>query len=129
MKRIILIILAVICITGCDKMIVSAVDAATPDSELSFMANGESYKVTGSNTNTLRIIDTAENAFIKDIKFGANGFATSIRQILDTQYAIVSDIKRSEYSVIDMANNSLVNTYSLNVPVMDIIVADRFEGL
>lgn len=63
MKRIILIILAVICITGCDKMIVSAVDAATLDSELSFMANGESYKVTGSNTNTLRIIDSGDEGF------------------------------------------------------------------
>lgn len=84
--------------------------------------------VLGAEDNTVRIIDTAENVFVKDIKFGANGFATSIRQIADTQYAIVCDIKRSEYSVIDMANNSLVNTYSLNVPVMDIIVADRFEG-
>lgn len=96
-----------------------------PDDMLVY--NGKLF-VLGAEDNTLRIIDTAENAFIKDIKFGANGFATSIRQIADTQYAIVSDIKRSEYSVIDMANNLLVNTYSLNVPVMDIIVADRFEG-
>lgn len=97
-----------------------------PDDMLVY--NGKLF-VVGAEDNTVRIVDTAENTLITDLKFGTGGFATSIRQIADTQYAIVADIKRSEYSIIDMANNTLVNTYSLNVPVMDIIVADRFEGL
>lgn len=84
--------------------------------------------VLGAEDNTVRVINTEDNSFISDIKLGKDGFATSIRRVENTQYAIIADIKRSEYSIIDLENNSLVNTYSLNVPVMDIIVAERYEG-
>ena len=82
----------------------------------------------GAEDNILRIYDTEDNSEISDIKLNAGGFATSIRQIPNTQYAIVCDIKRSEFSVIDLAKNALVNTYSLNVPVMDIVVANKYKG-
>ena len=85
--------------------------------------------VVGAEDNTIRVINTEDNKQITDIQFGANGFATSIRQIENSPYAIVADIKRSEYSIIDLEKNTLVNTYSLNIPVMDIIVASSYEGL
>ena len=83
----------------------------------------------GAEDNVIRIYNTTDNTPIKDISLSTNGFGTTIRQIPDTSYAVVCDIKRSEYSIIDLATNSLVNTYSLNIPVMDIIVANRAQEL
>ena len=64
MKRIIIIICAVLCFSSCEKMLVSAVDVVTPDPQVSFEANGEEFTVTGINVNDMRIFD-----------FGAEGFA------------------------------------------------------
>lgn len=89
--------------------------------------NGKLY-VLGAEENTLRIYNTNTNLPATDIVLNSGGFATSIRQIPDTQFAIVCDIKRSEFSIIDLANDKLINTYSLNIPVMDIVVANKSMG-
>ena len=63
MKRIILIIWAILCFTSCEKMIVAMVDIATPNPELSFQANGEEFKTTGSKTPTLSILNVGDKGF------------------------------------------------------------------
>ena len=63
MKRIILIIWAILCFTSCEKMIVAIADIATPDPELSFQANGEEFKATGSKTPTLSILNVGDKGF------------------------------------------------------------------
>lgn len=63
MKRIILIIWVVLCFTGCEKMIYGVAELATPDPELSFLVNGEEFKVTGSKTNTLSILNIGDKGF------------------------------------------------------------------
>lgn len=72
MKRIILTILTVICLTGCDKMFLAAVDLSTPDPRLSFKANGELFKTTGANTNTLRIYEIPGEGFAITLSGGGN---------------------------------------------------------
>ena len=89
--------------------------------------NGKLF-VLGSEDNILRIYNTNTNLPAQDIELNAGGFATTIRQIPDTQFAIICDIKRSEFTIIDLANDKLVNTYSLNIPVMDIVVANKSAG-
>ncbi len=85
--------------------------------------------VLGAEENVVRVIDTKNNNYITDIKLGTDGFGTSMREIEGTNYAIVCDIKRSEYSVIDLSKNTLVNTYSMNIPIMDILVAKKPASL
>lgn len=63
MKRSILIIFSVFCLTSCEKMIAAAVDLFTPDPQLSFQANGEVFKVTDRNTKTLRISNFNNEGF------------------------------------------------------------------
>ena len=55
MKKIIPIIVAALCFTGCQKMLYAIVDLATPDPELSFEVNGELFKATDANTNDMRV--------------------------------------------------------------------------
>lgn len=63
MKKIILIISAVLCLTSCDEMIIAAFDLATPDPQFSFLADGEEFKVTGINTRSLKIHDITGEGF------------------------------------------------------------------
>ncbi len=85
--------------------------------------------VLGSEDNVVRVINTADNSLITDIQLSTGGFGTTIRPIEGTDYIIVSDIKRSEFSVIDVAHSKLVNTYSMNIPVMDIQVSKKPQTL
>ncbi len=81
--------------------------------------------ILGAEDNIVRVINTKDNSYVTDIQLNTGGFGTSIRRIEDTNYAIVCDIKRSEYSIIDLNNNKLVNTYSMNIPIMNILVAKK----
>lgn len=63
MKRIILTILTVICLTGCEKMFLASIGLTSPDHELSFKADGELFRTTGVNTNTLRIYIIKDEGF------------------------------------------------------------------
>ena len=63
MKRILLIICTIICFTSCEMMIIAVVDLATPDPELSFQANGEEFKATGSSIHTLSILNVDNKGF------------------------------------------------------------------
>ena len=63
MKRIILTILTVICLTGCEKMFLASIGLTSPDPELSFKADGELFRTTGVNTNTLRIYIIKDEGF------------------------------------------------------------------
>lgn len=44
-------------------MIYGVAELATPDPELSFLVNGEEFKVTGSKTNTLSILNVGDKGF------------------------------------------------------------------
>lgn len=79
MKKIILIISAIICLSACDKMIIAAVDATAPNPELSFMANGEMFKVTGKNTRTLRIVRSGDDGFA--ITFTGGGYWDTVNTL------------------------------------------------
>lgn len=64
MKRILIIICAILCFSSCEKMLVSSIDAVKPDPLVSFLANGEEFTVSGVNVNAMRIYN-----------FGAEGFS------------------------------------------------------
>ena len=85
--------------------------------------------ILGAEENVLRVINTKDNSYAADIKLNEGGFGTSISRIEGTNYAIVCDIKRSEYSIIDLDKNKLVNTYSMNIPIMEIRVSKKPAAL
>ncbi len=85
--------------------------------------------VLGAEENIVRVINTEDNSYITDIKLNTGGFGTSLNRIDGTNYAIVCDIKRSEYSIIDLEKDKLINTYSMNIPIMDIRVSKKPAAL
>ena len=71
MKRIIMTILTVICLTSCDKMVLAVADIVSPDPQLSFKADDELFVVTGVNTKTLRIYEIEDEGFAITLSGGS----------------------------------------------------------
>lgn len=64
MKRIILIICAVLSLAGCKKLFNSAVESMMPDPEMTFKADGEEFTAIWSKgSKTVGIIDSSDKGF------------------------------------------------------------------
>ena len=46
-------------------------------------------------------------------------------EIENTNLAVISDVKTNKYTIIDLASGKLLKTYSINVPVNDIIITNK----
>ena len=55
----------------------------------------------------------------------ATGFSSGLSQIDDTNYAVSTDLKNNQYSIIDLAKGKLLKTYKLNVPIKDVIITNK----
>ena len=42
-----------------------------------------------------------------------------------TNYAVVTDLKNNMYSIIDLAKGKLIKSYSVNVPIKDVIITNK----
>ena len=56
---------------------------------------------------------------------GVGGFSSGLRQIDDTNYAVSTDLKNNQYSIIDLAKGKLLKTYKLNVSIKDVIITNK----
>ena len=86
--------------------------------------NSDLY-VLGAQNNQLQRIDTNARKVLHTIDLGPEGFSVGFNKIDGTSLAIITDVKFNKYSVIDLANGNLLNTYSLNVPINDIKIANK----
>ena len=83
--------------------------------------------VLGAQNNTVQMINTENGEVIGSLELGTDGFSGAFNRINGTNLAIISDIKNSKYSIIDLSNGKLLKTYSINVPIKNIVISDRIK--
>lgn len=116
------------------KSRVAVVDYETLGLEREFLIDSKpiamiKYKnllyILSAQNNVIQIIDTESDDTVGKIKLTADGFSSRLNIIPDTNYAVAADVKLNKYAIIDLANKSLIKTYSVNVPIKDVKITDR----
>ncbi len=88
--------------------------------------NGVLY-VLGSQNNKIQKININNNNVIGTIELESNGFAGNIHLLDNSGIAVTTDLKNNSYSIVDLIKGKTIKTYSLNVPVKDVIIADKVK--
>ena len=91
----------------------------------SMLLNGNILYVLGSQTNEIQLLDTVSNTVVGTISLGTGGYSSGLTKVLGTHFAVVSDLKNNYYSIIDLPSGKLLKTYELNIPIKDVIIADK----
>ena len=81
--------------------------------------------VLGAQNNVIQKINTDNGNIIDTIDIGTGGFSSGFHMIDKTNYAVVTDLKNNMYSIIDLAKGKLIKSYSVNVPIKDVIITNK----
>ena len=86
---------------------------------------GTTLYVLGSQNNEIQVIDTVSNSIANTVKLGTGGYSAGLTKIAGTNLAIITDLKNNYYSILDLPTGTLLKTYELNIPIKDVIIADK----
>ncbi len=88
---------------------------------------GKSLYVLGAQNNVLQKINVENGKEIDTIELGTEGFSTGFNKIQGTDLAVITDIKKNKYTIVDLAKGKIIKTYAVNVPINDIIITDKVK--
>ena len=91
----------------------------------SMLLYGNLLYVLGSQNNEIQLLDTVSNTVIKNIPMGTGGYSSGLTRVSGTNFAVVTDLKNNYYSIIDIPSGTILKTYELNIPIKDVIIADK----
>jgi len=90
------------------------------------IVNGNLY-VLGSQYNVIQKRNTDYDRILDNIELQTGGFSKGLNIISGTSLAVVTDIKKNMYSIVDLNKGKLLKTYSMNVPLKEVIIADKVK--
>ena len=99
----------------------------TVNKPLKMILRDKTLYILGAEANVVQLIDTQNDSVIGNIELGTGGFSAGFNLIDGTDYAVVTDLKKNQYSIIDLAKGKFLKTYFLNVPIKDVIITDKVE--
>ena len=83
--------------------------------------------VLGAQNNVLQKININNSKVVDKIELSTDGFSKGFNKIAGTSLATVIDVKQNKYSVVDLEKGKLLKTYSMTVPIKDVIIADKVK--
>lgn len=88
---------------------------------------GGNLYVLGAQNNRLQKLDAATGKVLDTIDLNTDGFSTGFNIIPDTNLGVITDIKTNKYTIVDLSKGKILKTYSVNVPIKDIIIANKVK--
>ena len=86
---------------------------------------GNNLYVLGAQNNVIQRLNTDNGKLIDTIDLATGGFSSGFNRIQGTDLAVVTDIKKNMYSILDLSKGKVLKTYTLNVPINDIIITNK----
>jgi len=83
--------------------------------------------ILGAQNNIIQQIESKTGKIVNTIHLSSEGFSTGLNKISNTNCAVVTDVKNNKYSIINLDTGILLKTYSLNVPIKSVIIADKVK--
>ena len=99
----------------------------TVNKPTSMLINKNILFVLGSQNNQIQMVDTLSDNIIGNINLNTGGYSARLNRIQNTNCAIVTDLKNHYYSIIDLEKKKLIKTYEINIPLKDVIIADKVK--
>ncbi len=99
----------------------------TVNKPVAMQLHGNYLYVLGAQNNQIQKINVENGKLLDTINLGTEGFSTGFNKISGTDLAVITDIKKNMYTIMDLAKGKLLKTYAVNVPINDIIITDRVK--
>ena len=99
----------------------------TVNKPISMQLCGDFLYVLGAQNNRLQKLDTTSNKVLETIDLNTGGFSTGFNKIPDTNLGVITDIKTNKYTIVDLSKGKILKTYSVNIPINDIIIANKVK--
>ena len=99
----------------------------TVNKPIAMLLYNKTLYILGAQNNVIQKINTGNDSSEGYIELGTEGFSSGFHRIENSEFAIVTDLKNNKYSIIDLSKGKLLKTYSLNVPIKDIIITDKVK--
>ncbi len=97
----------------------------TVNKPLNMLLEDRYLYVLGAESNTIQKIDTKDDSVVGYVGLESGGFSSGFSRIDNSSYAVVTDLKKNQYSIIDLSKGRLLKTYILNVPIKDVIITNK----
>lgn len=99
----------------------------TVNKPIAMTLQGENLYVLGAQNNVIQRINANTGKITDTINLEPDGFSTNINRIKDTDLAVVTDVKKNAYSIIDLSKGKLLKTYSISVPINDVVITNKVK--
>ncbi len=88
---------------------------------------GDYLYILGAQNNNIQKISLSNCKEVDKIELGTDGFSTNFNLIDNTNLAIITDIKKNFFTIIDLEKSKILKTYAMNVPMKNVIIADEVK--
>ena len=99
----------------------------TVNKPIAMLLNDKTLYVLGAHNNIIQKINTDNDTVTGSIELYTEGFSSGFHRIENTNLAVVTDLKNNKYSIIDLSKGKLLKSYTLNVPIKDVIITNKVE--
>ena len=102
-----------------------AYEFTTVNKPVQLLTDNDYLYVLGAQYNKLQKISLEDCKEISTINIAIEGFSNKISLVNNSNIAVVTDIKKNAFSLIDLEKGALIKTYYLNIPLKNVIIADK----
>lgn len=99
----------------------------TVNKPVAMMIFDSNLYILGAQNSEIQRINISNNSVINTIPLNTGGFSTGFHRISGTDFGVITDMKSNKYSIIDLAKGKILKTYSLNIPIKDIIITNKVK--
>ena len=99
----------------------------TVNKPLAMLLYDKTIYVLGAQNNVIQKISTESDTPIGNIAIGTDGFSSGFHKIENSNYAVITDLKTNKYSILDLSKGKVLKTYSLNVPIKDVVITEKVD--
>lgn len=100
----------------------------TVSKPVSISSIGNMIYILGAENNEIQIIDAGSLEIAGTIALNTYGFSTGLNKVYGEDLYVVTDLKKNMYSIVDLKGRRLIKTYSLNIPLKDVIIAKSVKA-
>lgn len=97
----------------------------TVNKPIALKTYGNILYVLGAQNNVIQRLNADNGKLIDTIELSTGGFSSGFNSIQGTDLSVVTDIKKNMYSIVDLSKGKVLKTYTLNVPINDIIITNK----
>lgn len=97
----------------------------TVNKPISMLLFKDKLFILGAQNNEIQILNTADSSIAGTVKLGTNGFSYGLKKVDGMDLAVICDLKQNLYSLLDLNSGKLLASYSLSIPIKDVIITDK----